>query len=88
MYHELQACARHQVTCVDDWIDRRAAGPVYVFIPKGRLSGPASHGDCCPALRETMAASDKWVVIYDGPGASIFAPVDAVAGVSSAPTSK
>jgi len=88
MYHQLQSCAGRAVTCVDDWIDRWADGPVDVFVPKGRLSGPGSLSDCCPALRETMATSDRWVAIYDGPGATIFAPVGGVAGLSSAPTSR
>jgi hypothetical protein len=89
MYHQLQACAGQPATCVDAWIDRWAAGQVDVFVPKGRLSGPGSSSDCCPALRETMATSDRWVVIYDGPGATIFAPVDSAgAALSSAPTSR
>ena len=89
MDRQLQACAGRSASCVDDWIDRWAAGLVDVFVPKGRLSGPGSSSDCCPALRETMATSDRWIAVYDGPGATIFAPVDRVgAALSSAPTSR
>ena len=74
MHRQLEGCAVRTAACVDDWIDRWAAGPAYVFVPKGRLYGPGSPTDCCPALRETLLASDRYRLLYDGPGASIFAP--------------
>ena len=74
MDRQLQACAPRTATCVDDWSDRWGTGRMFVFLPKGRLYGPSSPADCCPALRETLAASGKYTLVYDGPGASIFAP--------------
>lgn len=74
MHRQLEGCARRTAACVDEWIDRWATEPVYVFVPKGRLYGPGSPGDCCPALRDTLLASDRYRLVYDGPGASIFAP--------------
>jgi hypothetical protein len=88
MFRQLQQCAVQTATCVDEWIAGWEVDVAYVFVPKGRLSGPNSPIDCCPALRETLMAADRYKLVYDGPGASIFAPVDAVAGPSSAPTSK
>lgn len=74
-YRELQDCATRTATCLDEWGDRWHQPPAYVFLPKGRLFGPKSPSDCCPALRETLAMSDRYRLIYDGPGATVFAPV-------------
>jgi hypothetical protein len=46
-----------------------------VFVPKGQLAGPFSPGDCCPALRESLAGNG-YRIIYDGPGATIAQPTD------------
>jgi hypothetical protein len=89
MFRELQECASRTATCVQEWAGRWATGPLYVFVPKGRLFGPNSSPDCCAALRETLGASDHYSLVYDGPGASIFAPVDLVAaGSPTAGTSR
>jgi hypothetical protein len=74
MDRQLQACAPRTATCVVDWSDHWGTRGMYVFLPKGHLYGPSSPADCCPALRETLAASDRYTLVYDGPGASIFAP--------------
>ena len=83
MHQQLQVCARRTAACVSDWTDRWAPGPIYVFVPKGQLYGPNSPFDCCPALRETLSASDRYRLVYDGPGASIFAPIDVIEPMSS-----
>jgi hypothetical protein len=78
-FRQLQNCANRTVTCLDDWVVRWKQPSAYVFLPKGRLFGPTSPIDCCAALRETLALSDRYRLVYDGPGASIFAPaVEAV----------
>jgi hypothetical protein len=46
-----------------------------LFVPKGRLAGPFSNEDCCPALRDTLADAG-YEIIYDGPGATIAKPAD------------
>jgi hypothetical protein len=74
MSQQLQRCATDTETCLASWMHVWDASGVYVFIPKGHLSGPASPTDCCPALRETLESSANYHVIYDGAGASIFAP--------------
>jgi hypothetical protein len=47
-----------------------------IFIPKGQLAGPFSPGDCCPALRETVAGSG-YRIAFDGRGATIAVPLSA-----------
>jgi hypothetical protein len=87
-YRQLQECADKTAACLEEWAVSWNEPSTLAFLPKGALFGPESPADCCPALRETLRLSDRYALIYDGPGASIFAPVDAVAGTSSAPTSR
>jgi hypothetical protein len=82
--HQLQDCADKTVTCLEEWAARWDERRAFALLPKGRLFGPTSSTDCCPALRETLTLSDRWVLLYDGPGASIFAPADVVAAGSPA----
>ena len=63
-------------SCLELWASGWRVDEVYVFLPKGRLFGPDSREDCCTALRETINSSANYRLIYDGPGASIFAPAD------------
>ena len=79
-YRQLQACSRQTERCIGDWAGARDLPLPYVFVPKGSLAGPLSPSDCCPALRETLAASADYKVAYDGPGATVFAP--ALSGLS------
>jgi hypothetical protein len=88
-YRQLQSCADRTAACLEQWAERWDETSTYAFLPKGALFGPRSAADCCPALRETLRLSDRWVLLYDGPGASIFAPVDVVAaGTPVAGTSR
>lgn len=46
-----------------------------IFVPKGRLAGPWSPVDCCPALRQTLADAG-YEIVYDEAGATIARPGD------------
>ena len=74
MDRQLQVCATTTVSCVDQWLETWHLQDISIFIPKGQLYGPNTPTDCCPALRETLTASARYRLVYDGPGASIFAP--------------
>jgi Dolichyl-phosphate-mannose-protein mannosyltransferase len=69
---DLQACAAGTDTCLATWMRRYGVAPAYVYLPKGQIGGPLSAGDCCGALRQTLAVSPDYLVAYDGPGATIF----------------
>lgn len=69
IHNAIRDCAGSTVECYAA-VDRTAL----LFIPKGQLGGPFSPGDCCPALRETVAG-DGYRVIFDGVGATIAEPV-------------
>lgn len=64
----IRDCAGATVACYAD-----VAPEALIFIPKGQLGGPFSPGDCCPALRETLAGHG-YEVVYDRAGATIAAP--------------
>lgn len=67
---EIRGCTGASVTCYQS-VAQRAS----FYVPKGNLSGPFSPEDCCPALRESLAAAG-YEIVYDGPGATIAQPTD------------
>jgi hypothetical protein len=69
---DLQACSTAADGCLSAWMQKYGVAPTYVYLPKGRISGPLSPDDCCGGLRQTLAASPEYAIAYDGPGASIF----------------
>ncbi|MBA3688825.1 MAG: hypothetical protein H0W81_08360 [Chloroflexi bacterium] len=76
IYRQLQECGLGTAACLGEWAKGWELPQSYVFLPKASLFGPSSPTDCCPALRETLMISAQYRVIYDGPGATIFAPTD------------
>lgn len=64
-------CALDGPSCLDDQV--AATGVDYVYIPKGPRAGPLSRSDCCAALRAALRLGPGYSVVYDGPGASIYA---------------
>ena len=68
---EIRRCNGATVTCY-----RPVADGASFYVPKGNLAGPFSPEDCCPALRESLAASAGYEIVYDGPGATIAQPTD------------
>ena len=59
-----------------DWAVSEGLADAWLFIPKGRVNGPLSPDDCCPALRETVLEGSFYEVVYDGAGATIARPPD------------
>ena len=70
---QLSECAGIGVSCLTDLASDPGLRDAFLFIPKGLLA-PGIEGDCCLALREGLRQSTSYTVVYDGPGASIFAP--------------
>jgi hypothetical protein len=71
-YEDLQNCAADVLPCVLAWSDTYDLPVTHVFLPKGRLNGPLSPADCCPAPRHSVELVPGAEVIYDGPGATII----------------
>jgi hypothetical protein len=69
-------CAPSTDQCMADWAASEGLADAWIFIPKGRVNGPLSPDDCCPALRETVRDSKFYEVVFDGAGATIARPRD------------
>jgi hypothetical protein len=69
-------CTRSTDQCMAEWAADEGLADAALFIPKGQVNGPLSAADCCPALRELVQGSDRYEVVYDGPGATIAIPAE------------
>lgn len=69
-------CTQSTDQCMGEWADSEGLADAWLFIPKGRVSGPLSADDCCPALRATVRDSTFYEVVFDGAGATIARPRD------------
>jgi len=68
-YEQLQACSNHSVRCLENWARQVSPSFSYVYVAKAPMG---DHGDCCSTLRRSLRASPDYVVLHDGPGATIF----------------
>ena len=68
VHESILDCAGSTAACY-----RLLAPDALLFVPKGRVAGLFSPGDCCPALRESLADSG-YDIIYDDVGATIAQP--------------
>jgi hypothetical protein len=76
-HREVIACTPQIDLCMAEWAASEGLADAWLFIPKGRMNGPLSPDDCCPALRQTVKGdSAVYEVVYDGPGATIARPRD------------
>lgn len=77
-YEQLQECAFRDGGCLQRWAADTGLTFTHVYLPKGspriqHSSIPAADEDCCPALRSSLRNSPDFKVVFDGPGATIFA---------------
>lgn len=72
-HQALQECATAVAACVDRWAERKQVSFTHIFVLKDGTSGDPDGRDCCAALRNSLLASPDYVVVYDGPGASVYA---------------
>jgi hypothetical protein len=77
-YEALQECSHQTVACLEAWTAERGVSYSHVYVPRGRVpligSAKDKEGiDCCAGMRVSLAASEAFVQVYDGPGATIFA---------------
>jgi hypothetical protein len=68
-YEELQACVGDSYQCLENWASHGSSSFSYVYVLKPKSD---DQGDCCSSLKRSLRASSRYVVIYDGPGATIF----------------
>jgi hypothetical protein len=66
-YNDLQGCAGWVARCLRDWSRTTGVGYTHVYIPK------SPDRDCCQLLRYSLERDRDYRLIYDGPGAVLFA---------------
>jgi hypothetical protein len=66
-YINLQGCAGWVSRCLQDWSRATGVGFTHVYIPK------SPDRDCCHLLRYSLERDPSYRMIYDGPGAVLFA---------------
>jgi len=71
---ELQACVFESADCVERWTRAEGATDAWVFVPADTIASLAPAGDCCKAIRASLTASPNYVVVYSGPGGTVFKP--------------
>jgi hypothetical protein len=75
-HRAVRLCTASTDRCMAEWADSQGLADAWLFIPKGRVNGPLSPDDCCPAIRELVQDSIYYEVVFDGPGATIARPRD------------
>lgn len=75
-HRAVRLCSSSTDRCMAEWAASEGLADAWLFIPKGRVNGPLSPDDCCPAIRELVQDSIYYEVVFDGPGATIARPRD------------
>ena len=68
---DLATGANDTVGALEEWAAKYEVTFDHVYLPKGRLGGALASDDCCSALRRIVRDSADFLVVYDGPGATI-----------------
>ncbi|MPZ50701.1 MAG: hypothetical protein GEU75_15620 [Dehalococcoidia bacterium] len=63
-------CGYRTSSCLDAWSVETGLEFSHVYIGKGE------HGQCCWTLHDSLEQDPRYQVIYDGPGATIFARLE------------
>lgn len=75
-YNAVQGCGGWLSSCLDDWSRATGNGFTHVYVP--RIAGR----ECCRVLLYSLAHDPRYELIYDGPGAQVFANRAAVAALT------
>lgn len=68
-YRLLQACAQKGADCLRSWQEQAGLNFTHVYIRKTQ----PGEIECCLPLQNELAASSDFQLIYNGPGAAVFA---------------
>ncbi len=79
---QLQKCAYQDVSCLQKWAQDNHRTFNYVYLSK---PGSAQGHTCCPALELSLNMSQDYRVVYEGPGALIYARRQMATGGTEGP---
>jgi len=66
-YIDLQACSGWVSRCLQDWSRATGLSFTHVYLPK------SPDRECCGLLRYSLERDPSYRLLYDGPGAAVFA---------------
>lgn len=73
-YEALQECAAEGASCLENWEKQTGVTFTHVYIPKSEVEmWLVTSKDLSSSLRNSLRASAEYDVVYDGPGATVFA---------------
>lgn len=72
-YTKLQACADGDVDALEEWAREEGLSHTHLYIPKREPVGRSGGQPCCQGLRASLGYSGRYAVVYDGPGATVYA---------------
>jgi len=73
----LRQCAAGISDCLDDWSRNAGIAFSHVYIPQPPLPAEEAYRLCCKLLIASLRNDSRYTLMYDGPGAMIFARRDA-----------
>ena len=76
----LHACASANSACLEGWARGGNVTFTHVFIAKERQPLGRTTVGCCDPLVHSLSAANDYTLVFDGPGAAIFARSAAVDG--------
>ena len=66
-YDQAQECGYRTAACLDEWSVEAETAFTHVYVPKH------PWGQCCYTLLTSLKADAGYELLYDGPGATVFA---------------
>lgn len=69
----LHACAGDDAACLEVWAREGNATVTHIYIAKERQRLGRTTVGCCDPLVRSLSAANGYTLVYDGPGAAIFA---------------
>lgn len=70
MYRDARDCAARDIACVEQWARTARVDFTHLFVPK------TSDGSCCRGLSASLRANPRYHLVFESPGAEIFARSD------------
>ncbi len=72
--NDLQECTFGTPDCLEKWTQKWHASAAWIYVPVSTIETLSPTGDCCAGLRASLTASGDYVIVYSGPGGTVFRP--------------
>jgi hypothetical protein len=72
-FNALQTCVSKDRSCLEAWAQKGGVTFTHIYIARDRQGQGGVGADCCDPLVQSLRAAGGYRLVYDGPGALIFA---------------